>query len=1515
VLGKLKISDGLSSRILRLAASMGLTVLIAPMFIILGPSAKASAGTIPGVPVDVVEVSHTSSSVSVQWSVPVSDGGDAISDYQVQFRSPIGVWTTFNDGVSTATTATVTGLTRGTPYNFRVAAVNANGPGAYALLDPLTGISLGRHSCGITSRQTVVCWGLNTVGQLGVPPSDIRYQQIEVEGLSGVTQLEVGLNHTCAVISNGTVKCWGSNEVGQLGNGTTSSWSTPVQVSGLTGVVQVTSGFKFSCARKLDATVHCWGLNNWNQLGNSGGSTANLSSPIQVAGITDAVQVEAGYEFACIRKSNGQVRCWGNSNNTAGGRLIYAPGGLSYMSNVSQISANPESRAACAVNGSTLCWGYGWGSSSMGAYVSGLINATVSVSVSVDSICAVTAAGSVRICGNNEVLVGSAVVDVVDVVAGYFSYCAMNSLTTYCWGDNNNGQQAAPVSVDDSSDVAAPREFISARRVTPTGLAGAPTNIAETHEATAVSLMWTAPVDTGTLPIFDYLVEYRATGSSTWSPFEDGVNSQTGATVSGLTKGTQYDFRISAITQDGTGTPSSTISTYAASNPGVVTGLTSPSHTETSASLSWLAPVDNGGRTITDYVIEYKTVAATVWLTFADGVSSLTSATVTGLTRSTSYNFRVTSKTANGLSSSVQLASAVTAATVPAAPTLVSISRPVTGSALSVVYSANDNGGLPINLLQYRLDGGNWTSGACCTSPLLITGLTNGVTYLVEIRLGNSDGYSSASPSSSGTPAAVPMAPTISSISKPTTGGQLSVAFTSGLSNGAAISTYEYSLNGGASWVLRSDGGNATSPILISSLTNGTSYSIRVRAVNAQGSGASSSTVTAFPATTPGAPSISRIESASSSIGIVFSAPASNGGAVITNYEFSVDGGLSWTTRTPASTSSPWTIGGLVDGTTYSVQLRAVNGQGPGNVSVAASGTPASMPSNPLITSVDIPAVGRSLWVNFSAPSNDGGSTIVTYQYSINGGASWLSRTDGQTTSSPLKISGLTNGTSYSISIRATNIRGAGISSPVETGIPAGRPSAPTISDVDAPIDGESLIVYFDPGSSQGSEIFDFQYSLDGGVQWYSRDDGGTTESPLIIEGLTNGNQYRIALRAENSQGISDSSTIVNATPATTPDRPVIESVTTGNGSLTVKVGVGGDGGAPILMYQVSVNAGVTWTSWVASTRTRIVYGLTMGDDYTVLIRAINEQGVSDDSLPQVVRLGNPPVAKAGGAQDVGQTTARLTGSVTANFVTTVVSYEISTKNDFSTILRSLSGKVSNSGDATSVFLDVTDLPEGAVLYYRIIAENRLGKSVSDAVTFTTFAPLGVSIEDGAVYTDSASVSVYLSWPRGATAVILSNDGGFKVSSRLPLSTLVSWKLQSSGSERLPKVIYVRYVLANGSRSETYQDDIILDETDPTLGTVNAARVSGTTVNALSVFGAKISLKKPSVRMNVSASDANSGLDRIEIKGGGKTLKFTVSPKTKKSVLTVTTSRTSVQVRSVDRAGNVSKWKTVKIPK
>lgn len=71
--------------------------------------------------------------VSLTWTAPAADGGYAITDYVVQSTTNNGTtWTTFSDGVGTAASATVTGLTNGTEYKFRVAAVNAIGTGPWS---------------------------------------------------------------------------------------------------------------------------------------------------------------------------------------------------------------------------------------------------------------------------------------------------------------------------------------------------------------------------------------------------------------------------------------------------------------------------------------------------------------------------------------------------------------------------------------------------------------------------------------------------------------------------------------------------------------------------------------------------------------------------------------------------------------------------------------------------------------------------------------------------------------------------------------------------------------------------------------------------------------------------------------------------------------------------------------------------------------------------------------------------------------------------------------------------------------------------------------------------------------------------------------------------------------------------------------------------------------------------------------------------------------------------------------
>ena len=91
---------------------------------------------------------------------------------------------------------------------------------------------------------------------------------------------------------------------------------------------------------------------------------------------------------------------------------------------------------------------------------------------------------------------------------------------------------------------------------------------------------------------------------------------------------------------------------------------------------------------------------------------------------------------------------------------------------------------------------------------------------------------------------------------------------------------------------------------------------------------------------------------------------------------------------------------------------------------------------------------------------------------------------------------------------------------------------------------------------------------------------------------------------------------------------------------------------------------------------------------------------------------------------------------------------------------------------------------------------------------------VGVSINDGAQYTNDPDVTVFAVWPGFASDALVSNDGGFKTAVNFPVAEKIPWKLDSSGPERLPKTIYVRFT-AGTQVSETYQDDIILDQTPP----------------------------------------------------------------------------------------------------
>ena len=174
---------------------------------------------------------------------------------------------------------------------------------------------------------------------------------------------------------------------------------------------------------------------------------------------------------------------------------------------------------------------------------------------------------------------------------------------------------------------------------------------------------------------------------------------------------------------------------------------------------------------------------------------------------------------------------------------------------------------------------------------------------------------------------------------------------------------------------------------------------------------------------------------------------------------------------------------------------------------------------------------------------------------------------------------------------------------------------------------------------------------------------------------------------------------------------------------------------------------------------------------------------------------------------------------------------------------------------------------------------------------------LGVSINDGAQFTNDPDVIVFAVWPGFASDALVSNDGGFKKAVSFPVAERIPWTLDSSGPERLPKTIYVRFT-AGTQVSETYQDDIILDQTPPKLLSA-----------ALSSRGsAALAAAAPTVTLKLKATDNVSGVGGVQVtrnkRKPGKVLKFKKSLKVK--------SAPTLYVRVRDKAGNFSAWRKAK---
>lgn len=580
--------------------------------------------------------------------------------------------------------------------------------------------------------------------------------------------------------------------------------------------------------------------------------------------------------------------------------------------------------------------------------------------------------------------------------------------------------------------------------------------------------------------------------------------------------------------------------------------------------------------------------------------------------------------------------------------------------------------------------------------------------------------------------AALPGAPTVNSV---TAGNaQASVDFTEGTAGGAAISNYQYSIDGGSTWQTRSPAGT-TSPLQITGLANGTEYNVQLRAINSEGIGTATTSAAVTPVGPPPAPLITGIEQTETSVSLAFT-QSGTGGSTITNYEYSRDGGVTWITPSPEITTSPITISGLSRGTDYDFAIRAVNSVGTGVASSIQEARTLDLPEAPTVGSSTV--ANGAVSVPFTLGEN-GGTPITNIEYSLDGGASWETRSPASTYS-PLLIQNLTNGQSYQIAVRAVNAVGHSVSSSTITATPATVPSAISLPlNTNVTPSNQSLSVSFTAPNSGGSAITRYEYSTDRGLTWRTRTDSGLLTTSLEITKLSsdgttllsNGTEYCIQVRAVNAIGDGLASNDVCSTPKSAPSAPSFTSVLSRDRGLDVNFTLGGNGGSPITDVEyclASCSSNSNWVSVGSVSSPFRISGLTNGTTYTVSLRTINAVGASatESAVASVAPANNPSAPT-----NVAVTTASRSATLTFNTPSSdggvaISNYEYSTDGGQTWRARTDSGGTSTTIEITKLSSDGTTLLTNGLTYelaVRAVTASTVGLSSSSVFATPSTTP------------------------------------------------------------------------------------------------------------------------------------------------------------------------------------------------
>jgi subtilisin family serine protease len=666
-------------------------------------------------------------SVALSWAAP-ANGGSPISDYVIEYSTDAAVtWTTFDDGISTATTTTVTGLTNFQPHIFRVSAVNSAGTGLptqSATVVPATpGLPGAPRSLTATvGRERVnVSWSLPaTSGSSAV--SDYVIETSTDSGATWSVYPDAVSSSRSALLSplvadtTYAIRVFAKNNSG-VGPASNTVSVVPLAFNPPSAVRNIKT-----TARLLGASV------SWTVPLDLGGG--------QISGYIIDWSTDAGETWLGSVRTSASVRSTtvngleGGVPHTVRVRALNQYGtGPDAEQAVTPIPVVPPSeprspRVTVGYNRAVMSWSTP--SVTGGAAISGYV-----VQYSTDNGETWTSSANLLATARSLTMTG-----LQGGLVHQFRVRAMNS----------SGTGAASV-------------LLAATPVAPT-VSSAPRSLSGFISGSTGYLSWSTPAATGGAAITGYVVEVSTNSGLTWD-----LSNETAARslrVANLVGGSSYLFRVRAVN----GIGNSDASNIVTLQPRIAGSPNPPSRVSatidsTSVNVSWTA-VTSSFAAVTDYIVEYSLNSNASWFVWNDGVSTVTTATLTGMTPDIPVSVRVKAVNRFGSSPASSVVTVIprVAATAPSAPLNVSALSGDTRVTVRWTTPATDGGSAIVMYVVTALPGNSTCESI--TMSCVVSSLNNGVTYTFTVTARNAVGVSEASNvSNEVTPASASLAPVI----------------------------------------------------------------------------------------------------------------------------------------------------------------------------------------------------------------------------------------------------------------------------------------------------------------------------------------------------------------------------------------------------------------------------------------------------------------------------------------------------------------------------------------------------------------------------------------------------------------------------------------------------------------------------------------------------------------------------------------------------------------------------------